>query len=382
MNSKFNNNVKICVSSIASVWRFLKLKKLDWYIIRKFISTFVLSIVLLSIIIIVFDISEKIDDFIANDAPTSEIVIYYINFLPAFVNQFGSLFVFISVIFFTSKLASRSEIIAMLSNGVTFSRLIYPYILTATIITTLSIYSNEVVLPKINKHTREFEIIYWHGGKYQDQYLTHMQIEKDTYIYIQSYIDSKNTGYNFFLEKYDDGRMIYKLKAYTIEWIPDISTWRLQNVQERYFNGDGDIIKRSVDKDTILAFTPYDFKTNVDDVKTMEYRELRDFIDKERLKGSASIAGYEVEKIKRISFPVSAIILTLIGVSLSSRKTRGGTGIHLGLGILITFSYIMILQITSVFATIGGTISPFWACWIPNILFLALAIFLLSKAQK
>lgn len=369
-------------NKLLEAWRYIKLKKLDWYIIRKFISTFVMSIVLLSVIIIVFDLSEKIDDFIANKAPTNEIIQYYINFLPAFVNQFGSLFVFISVIFFTSKLASRSEIIAMLSNGITFPRFLYPYVITATFITILSIYSNEIILPKINKDARQFEIQYWHGGQYQDKYLTHMQIEKDTYIYIQSYIDSKNIGYNFYLEKYKDGKMVYKLKSYTIQWIPDSARWTLNNVQERYFTETGDIIKRSPEKDTVIPFSPADFKTNVDDVKTMQYKELREFIEKEELKGSNSIAGYEVEKIKRVSFPISAIILTLIGVSLSSRKVRGGTGIHLGLGIVITFTYILILQITSVFATIGGSISPFWACWIPNIIFLFLAIYLLSKAQK
>ncbi|MBN1340413.1 MAG: LptF/LptG family permease [Bacteroidales bacterium] len=358
------------------------MKKIDLYIIKKFLGTFFYAISLLILIVIIFDISEKIDDFLNNNAPLKDILFsYYLNFIPYFINLFSYLFIFISVIFFTSKMASQSEIIAILISGVSFNRLLWPYLISALILGLLSFAMANFLIPRTNKKMMEFEKVYI-KNPYKDNNLDiHMQIKPGTFIYLESFNNKSKSGYKFSLEEFQQGRMVYKLMAERIVWDSTAGTWSIKNYVVRKINGTRERIIKGREMDTLINLFPGDFAVAVEDMKTMTYTEIRAFIAKERLKGSEIVKDYEVEKHKRFADPFSTIILTLIGVSLSSRKMRGGIGMQLGFGIAITFTFIMFMQVSTVFAT-RGSLSPAVAAWIPNIIFGTLALFLLRIAPK
>ena len=358
------------------------IKKIDIYIIKKFLGTFFYAIALLSIIIVIFDISEKVDDFIEREAPVSEIVFsYYANFLPFFINLFSPLFTFIAVIFFTSKLARNTEIIAILSNGISFWRFLRPYMISAVIIAFLSFYLTNFLIPKTNVNLRDFEIKYLKSNQRLKDQNIHMQVRPGMFYYVENYNNLTNVGRKFSIENFKDGVLDYKLIADKIVWDSLSNRWKIVNYYIRTIDGKNETITKGKEIDTCLSLVPKDFTIDVDDIKTMDYFQLRNFFDKEKLRGAENIKFYEVEKYKRVSFPFATIILTIIGVSLSSRKTRGGVGMHLGLGIAISFAFILFMQISTVFAT-AGSLSPLIAVWIPNILFFILGLFLLKMAPK
>lgn len=358
------------------------MKKIDIYIIRKFLGTFFFAISLLIIIVVVFDISEKIDDFLEKQAPLKEILFsYYLNFIPYFVNLFSYLFTFIAVIFFTSKMASGSEIIAILSSGVSFWRLLWPYMIAAAFLGLMSFYLANFLIPHTNKKMMVFEKTYLKNPYQYREKDIHLQIQPGTFIYMESYNSNTNIGYKFSLEDFDGNVLKYKLNADQIVWDSVKSQWNLRNYFVRKFDGDVEVLTKGIRFDTVINITPSDFTIIVDDIKTMDYSELRFFIEKEKLKGTTVIKDYLVEKHRRIAFPFATIVLTLIGVSISSRKMRGGIGMHLGLGIAITFTYIMFLQVTTVFAT-HGNLAPWLSVWIPNFVFLVVGLFLLRVAPK
>lgn len=358
------------------------MKIIDYYIIKKFLGTFFFAISLLILIVIIFDISEKIDDFLNNNAPLDEILFsYYLNFIPYFINLFSYLFTFIAVIFFTSKMAYNSEIISILSSGVSFWRMLVPYLISAILLGSLSFYLANFLIPNTNKVMLEFEHRYIKSPYKETNLNIHMQIKPGSFIYLQSFNNTTDMGFKFSLEEFRDGELVFKLMADRIEWDSVSGTWKIRNFFIREINGLEEKIVRGEEMDTLINLTPKDFEVAVEEVKTMTFSELRRFIEKERLKGSENVSEYEVEKHKRMADPFSAVIMTLIGVSLSSRKVRGGIGMQLGIGIFITFTFILFMQVSTVFAT-QGNLSPALAAWIPNIIFGVLSLYLLRIAPK
>jgi len=355
---------------------------IDRYIIKKFLGTFFYAIVLIIVIVIVFDISERIDDFLRHNAPLKNIVFdYYFNFIPYFINLFSPLFTFIAVIFFTSKLASRTEIIAILSNGVSFKRLMLPYLFSAVILAMLSFYLSNFLIPPANKKRMDFEYKYFRKKATFSNRNIHLQIKPGTFAFIESYNFDLHIGYGFALETFNEDNSYSKITAKNARWDTVNNLWQLENYTMRKLKDLNETAISGTSLDTLINLTPADLELDVRNMEIMNYTELREFIAQERIKGSEGIVFYEVEKHRRIANPFATIILTFIGMSLSSRKVRGGIGMHLGAGLLISFSYILFMQITTTFATYGN-LSPFISVWIPNVLFGLLGLFLLKTAPK
>ncbi len=360
----------------------LGLKKIDLYIIRKFLGTYFYSILLLTIIIIIFDVSEKIDDFIEKDAPLRAIIFdYYLNFIPYFVNMFSALFTFIAVVYFTSRMASNTEIVAILNGGVSFWRMLVPYLISGILLTVISFSLMNYVIPFTNRNLRTFEKQYIKNPFQSREMNMHMQLEKGTYIYVENFNSIGKIGYRFSLEKFDSTGLVMKLKADMITWDSTKSSWKMTNYLVRKIGPKKETIFQGRETDTVMAFTPADFMVDIEDAKIMTYNQLNKFIKQEQSRGSNISTQFNLEKYKRLTFPFANLVLTFIGVALSSRKVRGGIGMHLGMGIAIAFTFILLLQITSVFA-IFGNVPVGIALWIPNILYSILAIVLLKMAPK
>jgi len=357
-------------------------KKLDIYIIKKFLGTFFYAISLIVIIVIIFDLSEKIDDFLEKKAPLYDIIfVYYLNFIPFFVNLFSALFCFIAVIFFTSKMASETEIVAILSSGISFKRMLVPYFISATFLAFFSFFLANFVIPIANERRLAFEKEFIKNSKdFRDRNI-HMQISPGTYVYVESFDKKNKSAFQFSLEKISNSGLYYKLTSDYVRYDTIKGTWIISNYYERYMLGLNEHVRKGKVLDTLLNLKPSDFNDNVENVETMNYFEIRDFIDKERLKGSDNIAFYEIEKHKRLAYPFATVVMTLIGVSLSSRKTRGGIGFHLGAGLTISFAFILFMQISTTFG-IYGNLHPTLAVWIPTFIFAILGLFLLRIAPK
>ncbi|MCX6305832.1 MAG: LptF/LptG family permease [Bacteroidetes bacterium] len=358
------------------------MRTIDIYIIKKFLGTFFFTLVLLIFIVIVFDISEKIDDFLRHDAPLKAIIFdYYLNFVPYFINLFSYLLTFIAVIFFTSRMASDSEIIAILSSGISFRRMLFPYFLSAMVLGLLSFFLANFIIPYTNRSMFAFEKRYINNPKeFSDQNI-HKQISPGTFIYFENFNIHTNAGWKFTLEKFEDRKLVYKLKGERIEWDSLRLRWRISNYYFRRLNGMTESIVKGVKLDTLLPFKPSDFTEDVEEVKIMNYFMLEEHIKRKELRGDPDLIKFKVKKYERIAFPFATLILTLIGVSVSSRKVRGGIGFHLGLGLSLTFLYILFMQIFTVFATFGD-LPPLIAVWIPNIIFGFIAFFLYRIAPK
>ncbi len=355
---------------------------LDRYIIKKFLGTFFYCIVLLLSIIIVFDIQEKFDDFIEKKAPLNEIVFdYYVNFAPYYANMFMFLFIFISVIFFTSKLAGNSEIIAILSAGISFRRLLVPYFESALLLAVLSFLLSAYVIPPATEIRLRFENTYVKKAYVNNSLNIHRQIDDSTRIYMRNYVASSNVGNKFSWEKYDGKVMTEKLMSDQIQWDTTTNKWRITNYYIRYILPNGDSIATGRTMDTLISMKPTDFNSRLNQIETLTSDELHEYIEDQRRRGSGNIEAFQVESYKRIAFPFACFILTLIGVTLSCKKVRKGIGINLGLGLLLSFSYILFMQIFTQFA-IGSTLPPLLAVWIPNIIYTIIGIILYLKAPK
>jgi len=358
------------------------MKKLDLYIIRKFLGTFFFAIILILMIVIVFDISERMEDFLAKKPPLYEIVVdYYLNFLPFFANLFSPLFTFIAVIYFTSRMAYRSEIVAILSSGVSFRRLLRPYLISATVLALLSLYLNHFVIPQSNKIRLAFEEAYLRNPYRNEDRNIHRQISPGTFIYFNSYNNQRNTGYQFSLEKTNNGTRSYYLKSDFIKWDSIKNKWSLENYFTRQISGMTEVTTKGAKLDTVFDFQPAEFGRRENKVETMKTPELSGFIDDEKKKGSSLIPIYEVEKHRRSAYPFATFVLTLIGASVSSRKVRGGIGWHIGLGLMIAFTYILFMQISTTFAT-NGIFPAAIAVWIPNVIYSVLALLMLRTAVR
>jgi len=359
------------------------LKKLDIYIIKKFLGTFFFTLLLVICVIIVFDISEKLEDFIEKKAPLKAIIFdYYLNMTPYYANMLSPLFIFIAVIFFTSKMASNSEIVAILAGGVKFNRLLRPYMICALILASLSFYLNNFVIPDANKNRLAFEEVYYRNKLRNRAQDIHMKINSNTYIYMTNFNVDLNQGSNFSIERFNDNMELeYKLLSDNVKWDSTINKWSITNYVERHIDGLNETITKGLKKDTTINLKPEEFKRRNSYVTTMDYFELNDFIEEQKFKGSQQVVIYELEKQQRASYPFATFILTLIGVSISSRKVRGGIGLHIGIGLLISFSYILFMQISSTFAINSG-FPAIIAVWTPNILYSLLAFYLLKMAPK
>lgn len=358
------------------------MKKLDLYIIKKFLGTFFFAIAMIIIIVVIFDVSEKIDDFIERSAPLDKIIFsYYLNFIPYFINLFSPLFTFIAVVFFTSRLAYRTEITAILTSGINFKRFLMPYLFSAVVLAMLSFVLANFIIPPANAKRLAFEKEYIRSRSTETQQDFHVQLEPGTFAFIKSFHHVSYTGYFFTLEKIENAGLVWKLSADYINYDTVNGMWQIHNYFIREIDGFNEKIRRGHRLDTLLKLIPDDFSSKVKNVDMMGYMELRKFIAKEYLKGNENVQFYEVEKHKRIAFPFATIVLTLIGVSLSSRKVRGGIGVHLGSGLTISFAFILFMQISSTFAT-NGNLPAYIAVWIPNFVFILLGFFLLYKAPK
>ena len=359
------------------------LTKIDKYIIKKFLGTFFYAITLLAGVIIVFDLSEKIQDLLENHAPVYEIIFsYYLNFLPYFINLFSYLFVFISVIFFTSKLAVNTEIIAMLSNGLSFRRLLRPYMIAATFLALLSFVLANFVIPHTNVKMRELKQKYISNLKLDRGHNIHFQIAKNNFIYVERYDPKTHTARKFSIEQFNDsGKMVYKLNSSKAVFDTITNKWNIKDYYIRKIDGYKEEFSKGSKMDTTIALYPKDLILIKEDYEVMDFFEINKFIEDQQMKGAGNVIQYQVEQQKRTAYPFAALILTIIGVSLSSRKIRGGMGMHLGLGIALTFIYILFMQFATVFAVYGG-LSPVVAAWIPNIVFSVIAVVLLRNAPK
>ena len=353
-------------------------KMIDRYIIGKFLGTYVFSILLLLAIVVMFDINEKLDAMLT--APLEETVFdYFVNFLPYFANQFSPLFTFIAVIFFTSKLADNSEIIAMLSSGISYRRLVVPYMVSAAVIAVFSFLLAAYVIPPANveriaytnKDVRNKEVNY--GRNIQ------LQVSPGVIAYMSSYDNRTKSGRRFSLDKFDNKVLKSRMTADRVEY-DTLYRWRLRNYTIRNFEGLRENIVRGTSLDTIIEMEPRDFLIAKNDQETLTLPQLRSYIERQKSRGVANIKNFEIELERRYASTAAAFILTIIGMSLSSRKVKGGMGVNIGIGLVLSFSYILFTTITSTFAVSGYT-SPFVAMWIPNVLYTIIAVYLYYKAS-
>lgn len=389
---KLNQKTKPCLPYIYKVGNLLKkisptryLGILDWYIIKKFIGTYIYAILLIISIAIVFDFNENLSKFTQYHAPWRAIIFdYYANFIPYYSNLFSPLFVFIAVIFFTSKLAGNSEIIAMLAAGVSIKRLMRPYMLSCVVIAGLTFYLNSFVIPHGTVIRQNFETLYRNSKKNTSAENVQLFVAKNTTAYIQNYDDQYKRGYGFSLVKIKNRKIVSHLTAMEIQYdtIADSKYhWKLSNWKIRTLKGLKERIQSGATKDTVLLMEPTDLVYSKGQQETFTSPELLDYISKQISRGSGNVVQYEVEFHKRIAMSFSSFILTIIGLALSSRKRKGGMGLSLGIGLALSFSYIMLQTVSATFAIQDNT-PPILAAWIPNIIFAIIAYFCYRHAPS
>ena len=361
------------------------LTRLDWYIIRKFLGTFVFAILLIIAIVIVFDFNERIDKFAASHAPWQKIVFsYYMNTIPYYANLFSPLFVFISVIFFTSKLADNSEIIAMRSNGMSFRRLLKPYMISAGIIAIVSFLLGAYVIPHSNVTRLNFENTYIKKRQVSLVSNVQLQVEPGVVAFIGTYDNNTKSGTNFSLNKFVDKKLVSQMTALRIQYdtLSDVRyRWKIRHWRIRQLRGMREVITSGSEMDSIISMEPSDLLYTRNQQETMTMPELSDYIDKQKNRGSANVSLFEVEYHKRIASAFAAFILTLIGVTMSCEKRKGGMGLSLGIGLALSFAYILFQTISSTFATNAGW-PPMLAVWIPNIIFAGVAFVLYRRTPQ
>lgn len=363
--------------------KFKGLQTLDWYIIRKFLTTFFMSLLLIVGIVIIFDVSERIEDFVRREAPLHAIVFdYYLNYIPYFMNMYSPMFVFLTVIIFTSKMTQDSEIIAILSSGISYHRMVVPYMVSAVFIALLSLGLGLWVIPKANGPRVEFEQKYIPRTKAHSGRDMHYKLENNRYVYIESFSGYNNTAYNFTLEDISDGQLHSKLSAESAQYDTLTGVWKLRNWFIRdYTGGMEDRIRSGRQMDTVLSLTRDDFFRNKYTIQRLDERELDRLIETQTQRGDASVSTALIEKNNRFSLPFSAIILTIIGLSLSTKKKRGGMGWNLAAGLALGFSYILFMQFSEMFV-MTDTLPASIAIWLPNYLYAVIAAVLYIKAPK
>lgn len=359
------------------------LRRLDYYIIKKFLGTYVFAIALIISIAVVFDFNEKMDRFMSHNAPWEAIVFdYYLNFIPYFANLFSPLFVFIAVIFFTSKLAENSEIIAMFSTGMSFKRMLRPYMVSAAIIAVVTFCLGAYVIPRGSVTRINFEDKYYKQRKANSARNIQLEVDSGVIAYIDRFENYRQTGYRFSLDKFKDKQLVSHLTARSIVYdTTAVHKWTIKDYMIRQMDGMKETITKGDRLDTLLFMEPADFLIMKNQHEMLTSPQLSQYIERQRQRGFANIKEFEIEYHKRIAMSFASFILTLIGVSLSSRKSKGGMGLHLGIGLALSFSYILFQTIASTFA-INGNVPPMIAVWIPNVLYAFIAFYLYKKAPK
>lgn len=354
------------------------LKILDKYIIGKFLGTYIFAIFLILAITVMFDINEKLDSFLK--APLKATIFdYFINFLPYFANQFSPLFTFIAVIFFTSKLADNSEIIAMLSAGVSYRRLLRPYMISAAVIAAATYVLSAYIIPPANIKRINYTNTYVKNRRVDYGSNIQLQVREGEIAYMNRYDNRAKTGYRFSLESFDDKKLVSRLTAQSIRY-DTLHKWTVRDYMIRDFKGTREEIRRGNRLDTIIPIEPRDFLISQNDHEMMTTPALAEYIERQHERGVANIKNFEIEYHRRYATTAAAFILTVIGMALSSRKVKGGMGINIGIGLVLSFSYILFMTVTSTFAVSGYT-SPLVAMWIPNIIYAAIAIVLYRRAS-
>ena len=358
---------------------------MDWYIIKKFVGYYFFSIALIITIAIVFDFNDNLQKFTEYHAPARAIIFdYYAIFVPYFANPFSALFVFVAVIMFTSKLAGNSEIIAMLASGVSFKRLLRPYMITCIFLSALSYTLSAYVIPHGTVIRQDFETMYKNKKKNTSAENVQLQVDRGVIAYIQHYDNNSKKGYGFCLDKFQEKKLVSHLTASEIQYdtISDSKYhWKLTNWKVRRLQGMKEKITSGMNKDTLITMEPTDLVYSKGQQETFTSPELKDYISKQINRGSGNVVQYKVEYHKRIASSFASFILTIIGVSLSSRKRKGGMGKALGLGLALSFGYIMLQTVCATFA-IQANFPPMLAAWLPNIIYAFVAYFCYRKAPR
>ncbi len=359
------------------------IKRIDWYIIRSFLGAFSLALGLFTVIIIIFDVSEKIDDFVEKSIPFKTILTgYYLNFVPFLLNQFSPIFIFISVIFFTSRLANRTEIIAILSSGVSYPRFLRPYFITAVFLGILSFILNAWIIPSADKVRVDFENTYIRDISNDYKENIKRQIQPGIVMSLQSFNYLDSFGYLLNLEHIEQNRLVSRLSAEKMQWNRQAGKWGLTNYKYRKYNKDGtQSIEFGKQLDTVIHFNPIDFFRRVEDVQSFNLQELNEYIELERMRGTENVFFYQTEKYRRYAAPFSILVLTFIAVCVSSIKTRQGIGLHLGKGLLISFFYLFVIQFFNSYGS-SGSMHPLLAVSIPNVLFFGIGLYFYRHTQK
>ena len=359
-------------------------RTLDKYILGKFLRTYIFGILMMVIILVVFDYVEKVDDFTELKAPFKAVVFdYYMNFIPQFISQFSALFTFVAVIFFTSKMAMQTEIVAILSGGVSFRRFMWPYMMGAMLITAMSLVLSLWIIPEGQKDSVEFQSKYLKKQQtlvYPDH--VYRQIEDDTYAYVRGFSPGLQRVPFFAIERFDSAQLVETLDAANASFDVESQRWTAPRYMIYSRDENGTLSgKQYRNLDTLINLDVRELGDISGVVKTLTYEELNDFLAQQRSKGSDEVFLIEVERHARFSYPISTFILTIIGVALASRKVRGGMGMHIGVGIALCFSYLMLGRVSEQIA-ISGSIEPWIGVWLPNIVFALIAIIVYRKAPK
>ncbi|WP_396172104.1 LptF/LptG family permease [Flavobacterium sp.] len=355
---------------------------IDKYLLKRYIATFVVMLVLFIPIGIVIDVAEKINKILASDVPFKAVAIYYLDFTVYFANLLFPIFLFLSVIWFTSKLANNTEIIAILSSGISFTRFLRPYLIGATLVSVFALIMGFFLVPKASKGFNDFRYTYLkNNAEIKETSNVFRQIGDDEFIYVSNFQSTAKIAYNFVLEKFDKEKLVYKITAGRLKYNEKDSTYTMYNYNKRTVGEFNDIIETQVKKDTVFNFDLEDLTPVIYIAETLTLPELNKFIDKEQARGNGNINTYLVVLYKKYSLPVTAFILTLIAVSVSSMKRRGGMGVNLAIGIVLAFVYVFFDKI---FATLAekSSIPPLVAVWLPNVVFGILALYLLRNAKR
>lgn len=358
------------------------MKILDIYILKRYLIAYVFCVGMLVAVLLVIDFAEKIEDFAHPELTTWRIIReYYLNFIPHYANMLSPLMSFIAAVFVTAKMATHTEIIAILSSGISLKRILLPYFGGSILIALMVFYLYNYVVPAGNKVRHNFENNYVRDKFYFTERNVHIQIAPKLYVYIESYDNIIHTGYRFTIEEIDGLALKSKLEAPFIKWVKEKKRWNLPNYKKREFNGDKEKISYGNSVDTLLALKPKDFESKHKLEEQLTLTELNEYIAQSRLRGANDVEQYEIEKYKRLAYPFAIIILTCIGVVVAAKKSREGTGFQIAFGFVLAFIYILLLVISESIAA-GGSIPPYVSVWIPNVLFCLMGWVMYKRVPK
>lgn len=359
--------------------------KLDWYILKKFLVTFFFCMMLFMVVAVAVDSSEKADDFVQSGLSSWQIIRqYYFGFVPHIWGLLFPLFVFIAVIFFTSKMATRSEIIAILASGTTYNRMLRPYFIGGAFLGLILWFGNRYVIPKANAIRTSFQANYIDKNdrsKQDNRTHYYRRIDPQTYVGVKNFNQTNKTGSPFFLDRVKNDRIVYNIRASSIQWDSTIKKWKLMNAVERTVDSMGERTKNHMNLTLNISLRPEELRHDDYMKDKMSTPQLVSYINQEKLRGSEGLSSYQVERYRRTATPFSVLLLSLIGVVIASRKTRGGSGMHLAIGIITAALFIMSDRFSTVFAT-KSNLHPLLAAWIPNIVFSMVAFYMYRKTPK